>query len=138
MSDAQTNKQLVVTWLATLGESPEKAAEGITRDFRWVCPRSATTMFEGLPREQRGVEGLRRLLELDVVLYQSGHHGKNDVHFLIAEGDRVVMQQDFETIAKNGRPYRNTYCFTFRVEGDKIAEVWEHADTLHTKQVCLD
>ncbi len=48
------------------------------------------------------------------------------------EQGRVVMQQDFATRTKNGKPCRNTCC-TFRLEDGKIAEVFEHADTLHSK-----
>jgi ketosteroid isomerase-like protein len=36
-----------------------------------------------------------------------------------------------------GELYHNFYCFTFRVEGEKVAEVWEHADTLYVYRKCL-
>lgn len=137
MADPESNKQIAANFLVALNESPEKAAELITEDFKWVMPHSSVELFPQLAsRELKGVDGLRQLLSLDEEIYENGHHGTSDVHFMIAADDWVVLQQDFETVALGGVPYRNTYCFTIRIAGDKIAEIWQHVDTLHMKMVC--
>lgn len=137
MPDSEANKQTVINFLQAWSEDPDKGAEFVTENFRWMAPRSITTIFPHLEsRELRGRQALKLALALDEEIYENGHHGTSYVHFMIAADDWVVLQQDFETRTKDGRPYRNTYCFTFRLEGDKIAEFWEHADTLYNKLTC--
>ena len=60
-----------------------------------------------------------------------------NVHFLVAEGDIVVMEFDAGYTTFEGEPYHNQYCLVIRVEGDRIAEVREHADTHYSYEVCL-
>ena len=135
-TESERSKEIVLLWLTALQEGPEKAAEGITEDFRWVLPQSAAEEF-GFPRELRGVEGLQALLSMDEKIYKEKHLGDMNMHFAIAEGDRVAIQMDYKATTMKGELYHNFYCFTFRVEGEKVAEVWEHADTLYVYRKCL-
>jgi ketosteroid isomerase-like protein len=48
---------------------------------------------------------------------------------IFGEGDRVCVQATGEARTKSGKAYNNTYCFVFRMRGDKIAEVTEYLDT---------
>ena len=87
----------------------------------------------------RGPEGLADLPHLDQALYRGYQEnaGTMNVHFLIAEGDLVVMEFDAGYTTFEGEPYHNQYCLVIRVEGDRIAEVREHADTHYSYEVCL-
>jgi uncharacterized protein len=46
-----------------------------------------------------------------------------------AENDLVVVEARGEAQTKDGRSYKNTYCFVFRFEDGKIIESREYMDT---------
>ena len=48
---------------------------------------------------------------------------------LVAEGDTVVMQARGRSTTKSGKPYNNSYCQIFRVEGGKVKAMTEYLDT---------
>jgi hypothetical protein len=48
---------------------------------------------------------------------------------IFGEGDLVCVQATGEGRTKSGQAYNNTYCFVFRLRGNKIAEVTEYLDT---------
>lgn len=48
---------------------------------------------------------------------------------LIADGDFVAMQAHGKSMAKNGKPYNNSYCQIFRIAGGKVKEITEYLDT---------
>jgi ketosteroid isomerase-like protein len=56
---------------------------------------------------------------------------------VIAEGDFVVATGDADTIAMNGRRYRQRYSFFLRFAGDLIAEGREYNDTNLVREVFL-
>ena len=51
------------------------------------------------------------------------------VHNVIAEGEWVAVQLTGEATTRDGRPYNNTYCHVFRVNGGKIVEATEYFDS---------
>lgn len=48
---------------------------------------------------------------------------------MIAEDDLVVVEFEGNVTTKTGKPYNNSYCYIFRVENGKIAEITEYFDT---------
>jgi len=50
-------------------------------------------------------------------------------HQLVAEGDTVVVQARGRSTTKTGKPYDNSYCQVFRVEGGKVKSMVEYLDT---------
>lgn len=50
------------------------------------------------------------------------------VHHLWAEGDHVVIHWDGEAVAKDGKPYRNSYVWIFRMRDGRAAEVTAFLD----------
>jgi len=46
-----------------------------------------------------------------------------------AENDMVVVEAQGEARTKDGRNYRNTYCFVFKLANGKITESREYMDT---------
>ncbi|MFN0089742.1 MAG: nuclear transport factor 2 family protein [Acidimicrobiales bacterium] len=44
-------------------------------------------------------------------------------------GDKVVLQWEGSAEGTNGRPYRQTYCWVMRLDGDQVAEVTAYLDT---------
>ena len=47
----------------------------------------------------------------------------------LAENDTVIVEARGEARTKDGRAYKNTYCFVFRFESGKIIEIREYMDT---------
>lgn len=48
---------------------------------------------------------------------------------MVAEGDTVVVQARGRSTTKTGKPYNNSYCQVFRVEGGKVKSITEYLDT---------
>lgn len=48
---------------------------------------------------------------------------------MVAEGDTVVVQARGRSTTKSGKPYDNSYCQLFRVEGGKVKAITEYLDT---------
>ena len=57
---------------------------------------------------------------------------------IICEGEHVAALGHCDTIADNGRPYRQRYNFYLRFEGDLIAEGREYNDTDLVRGVFID
>jgi uncharacterized protein len=51
------------------------------------------------------------------------------VRNVVAEDDLVVVEAQGEARTKDGRNYKNTYCFVFKFENGKIIESREYMDT---------
>jgi hypothetical protein len=138
MPAADENKAIVGAFLAN-GVSSDASIAMVTDDFRWVGPRSMHFLFEG-GHALEGGESLRGLPHLDHALYQGyaadGEHA--NTHFLIAEGDIVVMEFDAKFSGWEGEAYHNHYCLVFVLRDGKIAEVREHADTKYVWDTLLD
>lgn len=56
---------------------------------------------------------------------------------IICEGPHVALLAEADTVAANGRPYRQRYNFYLRFDGDKIAEGREYNDTNLIREVFL-
>lgn len=47
---------------------------------------------------------------------------------LWADGDHVIIEWDGEALAKDGKPYRNSYLWIFRMQGGRATEVTAYLD----------
>ena len=50
------------------------------------------------------------------------------VRYIWSKGDTVAVQWDGEATARDGRPYRNSYVWIFRMRGNQAAEVTAYLD----------
>jgi uncharacterized protein len=57
---------------------------------------------------------------------------------LIAEGDYVVVEARGRNTTKQGKPYNNVYCHVLRLEGGKLKEWTEYADSALVNAVLGD
>jgi uncharacterized protein len=138
VATGEENKALVSEFLAN-GVSSDAAIAMVTEDFRWDGPRSMEFLFES-GHALEGPESLRGLPFLDHALYKGYESGgKNtNVHFMIAEGDIVVMEFDARFTGWEGEQYHNFYCLVFIIRDGRIAEVREHADTKYVWNTLLE
>lgn len=50
------------------------------------------------------------------------------IRHLWADGDRVMIEWDGEAVAKDGKPYRNSYLWIFRMQDGRATEVTAYLD----------
>jgi hypothetical protein len=113
----------------------------VSDDFQWIGPPSMAELFGNDEGVLRGREGLAGLPFIDKALYkgyvETEESANANIHFMIAEGDIVVMEFDAAYTTYDGDSYHNQYCIVIRVRDDKICEVREHADTRYSFEVCM-
>ena len=137
MSDAPSRIDIVKAWFK--GHIDSEAGQAfVTDDMVFRMPASGDReLTGGLP--WKGRESLRRLGILDRALYKTyGLPSTMNLHFMIEEGDYVLMQFDSRFDTWTGRKYHNYYVIAIRFEGDKIAEAWDLADTAYLEATIFD
>jgi uncharacterized protein len=100
----------------------------MAEDFRWVFPGNWTWSGSWGPRSV-ALDGLLRPLMAQFVDYRS------EADLILADGDRVMVQARGYATTKRGEPYRQTYCYIFRVADGRLTEVVEHCDTALVERV---
>jgi ketosteroid isomerase-like protein len=131
---AAANKDLVQQWFA-LGLSSPEALELVRDDVRWHLPPALASLLKDDVGAAEGPAGLRWVSRMSDAVY--AERRPSEVDFLIADGDWVVMQMVVNSRLHTG-DYRNRYCFTIRCEEGRIAEIYEHLDSLHFFRAALD
>lgn len=121
---AAENRELLRGVFAEMAAGNLRALSDVmTEDFRWVFPGDWSWSGVWEPKEVV----VRGMLRPILAQLQPGYRIEPD--FLVAEGDRVVVQARGYGVTRRGEPYRQTYCFVFRVVDGRIAEVVEHCDS---------
>src|SRR5690349_4711747 len=123
MSTTEENRRLITHVFDELArDNPAPFADAMAEDLRWTTPgRSVwSRTFQGKARVQNELLGMVRKQLVARVRLQ--------VHRILADGDRVVVEADGQATTKRGQPYNNQYCLIFRIAGGKITEVTEYID----------
>ena len=121
---ATENKQLLQGIFAELERgNPRPFVDSFADDVRWTVmgttPWSRT--YDGKAAVLRDLLGpLRERLVHSVRVTPTR---------ILADEDCVVVEARGEATTKNGRPYNNTYCWIFRLDGGKVRDITEHLDT---------
>jgi uncharacterized protein len=122
--DAAENKELVREVFEELAQGNGRPfVDLLGDDIRWRI--IGTTEWSGT---WEGKEAVRRGL-LDPLFDQFATRYRNTAIRLIAEDDYVVIECRGDVTTKEGRPYRNTYCYVCRFDGGKVRELTEYCDT---------
>ncbi len=132
MNTVTDNKQCVMRYFDIIcGRRTDLPIEDcFTIDARWHVPFS-NPMIK--PNPKCGLAGVMEVLTSGVDIYQ---RDSLDIHIESMIGDQsdVAVQLTLNARLANGAPYNNRYFFRFRLEGERIAEVWEYLDTLHQQR----
>jgi uncharacterized protein len=123
MSSAE-NKQLMQDIFAGMAQGNSRLlVEAMADDFSWTV--SGNTKWSKTYAGKQAVLG-----ELFATLRSriDGHIRTVGDRF-IADGDHVVVEAHGNNTTITGRPYKNRYCFVFRLAGGKLKEVTEYMDT---------
>lgn len=121
---AADNKKLIETMFAELsrGNGPGYL-EHLADDVQFTI--MGTTKFSGT------FNGKGEVVEKLLTPLMSQLEGglAITVDRMVAEGDTVVVQARGKSTTKAGKPYNNSYCQVFRVEGGKVKAITEYLDT---------
>jgi uncharacterized protein len=123
-STTERNRKLIEGIFAELAQNnPQPFRDALADDVRWSTPGSSVW--------SRTFTGKQAVLNdlLAMVRGQLVERVRLTVQRILADGDHVVLQATGQATTKKGKPYNNTYCFLYRIAGDKIAEVTEYLDT---------
>lgn len=118
------NKKHIETMFAELSRgNGEGYLNGLADDVQFTI--EGTTKFSGTFNGKQDVVA-RLLMPL-----MAGLEGALvlTVDRMIAEGDTVVVQAHGKSTSKSGKPYNNSYCQVFRLEGGKVKSINEYLDT---------
>jgi ketosteroid isomerase-like protein len=125
-SDASSGKALVVAFFAALSSDDTVTVNEIVDpagDFWVLSHRRAVPASAWL-------DGFRHLIR-----DRAPGGVKFTVSTLTAEDDRVAAVVECHAAFDDGRVYQNMYHFLIRVDGGRIAQLWEYGDTLHAERV---
>jgi ketosteroid isomerase-like protein len=83
--------------------------------------------------ERRGTTEVRHLRE-HIVQTLYPHGSDVDVQAVVAEGDRVVVQQTIRAVTNKGEDYLNFYVLVYELTTDgRIHTVWEYLNNLYSQ-----
>ena len=128
MTSDQSRQIVLDAWKAFASQDPAQAAPYFTEDAEWIAPAGNATAV--------ALEGPSHMIGRDAIAAFATQGFRRmfsevQIEFLTvaAEGETVVVEERMRARA-NGRPYDNTYCFIFKLEGGRIRQVREYMDTL--------
>ncbi|MGH8011185.1 MAG: nuclear transport factor 2 family protein [Candidatus Binataceae bacterium] len=125
-------KQLAIKFLDNFNHAdPEVFASLVTDDFSFEIVSSLKEfppILGGREFAAREAQTLKRLFPEGLKL---------TFETLICEGPHVIVLAQADTLAMNGRHYRQRYAFYLRFEGARIAEGREYNDTNLVREVFL-
>jgi ketosteroid isomerase-like protein len=121
---AVENKKLIETMFAELSRGNGAGyLDRLADDVRFTI--MGTTKFSGTFNGKGEV--VEKLLTPLMSQLEGGLSVTVDA--MVAEGDTVVVQARGRSTTKSGKPYNNSYCQVFRVEGGKVKTIAEYLDT---------
>jgi ketosteroid isomerase-like protein len=106
-------------------------AEQLTDDIRWWVPQSVTK--RGLVEYPlRGRDRILDVVTSEGMYLRTGRIWTvHDVALSVDRSKAAVRATLDATVAATGESYQNSYAFFLRLEGMKVAEVWECFDSAY-------
>jgi ketosteroid isomerase-like protein len=118
------NKQLMQEIFDGLSRGDSKPfVDSLADDVRWTLIGTTdwSRTFDGKEEVRTGL--------LDPLFGQFADRYTSEASRFTAEEDRVVVEARGNVTTKAGRPYRNTYCYVFRIADGRVSEITEYFDT---------
>ena len=130
--DLDERKRRATKFLENFNQAdPEVFANLVSEDFHFEI----VSGLKEFPPISGGREFAAREAQTLKQLFPGGL--RLEIETLIAEDQHVVALARANTVAMNGKPYRQRYAFYLRFEGDRIAEGREYNDTNLVREVFL-
>ncbi|MBN8942478.1 MAG: nuclear transport factor 2 family protein [Rhizobiales bacterium] len=122
--NASDNKAILKTVFDALAEGNSRPfVDSMADEFRWT--------IAGQSQWSRTYDGKAAVIDALFPVLRARIEGRTRTiaQRFIADGDLVVVEAHGDNTAKDGRPYRNSYCMVFRLAGGKLIELTEYMDT---------
>jgi ketosteroid isomerase-like protein len=138
MSDQQREEEMKALALAYLAAPGKRDLEGMRKLFAddvimW-WPPSAAKQFGG----GKYIQGADTFVEFAGEPIDNIYRRETinwEIHRMVVDGDFVWIQTTMTATTPRDVPYENMYFVLLRIEGDKIAEIWESIDTAYAYAV---
>jgi ketosteroid isomerase-like protein len=128
---AQANRQLLASIFASLAVGDGRPLlDAMADDFSWRFAGEWSWVRRNWGATKREV---RTNLLQPLMRQFAEYRCKADE--IIAEGDRVVVRASADAVTTRGERYPQSYCYVFRVENGRLAEVSEYCDTALVERV---
>lgn len=129
---AEEQKRRAIRFLENFNHPDRRVFEElITEDFTFEIVTAIKEFPPARGKKEFAVGETERLK----ALFPGGL--KMKIGTVICEGPHVAVQAEADTVAMNGRPYKQRYHFYLRFEGELIAEGREYNDTNLVREVFL-
>jgi ketosteroid isomerase-like protein len=121
-SGAAYNRKLVARAFSDWADGTGSVFDILSDDVLWTIPGSGPTAGAYKGRQAYIDAAVTPLMQrlIGPVIPRVSH--------IWAVEDRVIIQWDQETPARDGHPYRNTYVWIFTIEDEKVVEVTAFLD----------
>jgi ketosteroid isomerase-like protein len=135
---ADARSAVIALYQAYGSRDPAQIRACLTEDAVWIAPPgNATQVALGLgdAGDAGAPDGSNNLGRDAIADFMAHRFGQlftgvtNEVRHILADGDHAVIEHRLSATLPNGRPYVNDYCFVFRVENGRVAEIREYMDT---------
>jgi ketosteroid isomerase-like protein len=127
----EENKQFVIaSYQAFATRDRDRIAPFFAEDAEWNQPESnALSVALGRPAGLKGREAILNYFTgtLNGEVFKGS---KVELLTIVAGGDSVVVEQRFEAMVINGRPFKLDYCFVFVLRDGVIQQVRTYFDTV--------
>lgn len=125
-SAIETNKQVALRFLdCAFNMRMDEAISMLTDDATWwVVGDPQRLRVAGLKNRDQTI---RMLANMHKVLPNGMAH---QITGMTAEHERVAVEVEAEGLWKDGKVYRNTYHFLFRVRNNRVSVIREYMDTM--------
>lgn len=120
---------------AMIGADQSVLLGTLSPDVRWWVPPSATAT--GIPRPLAGADAVVALIGEPSNLFAPGSRVWT-LHHVVADGDLAIVHANLAARTRSGADYSNEYALVLRFEEGRVAEVWEHVDTVHFQAQMTD
>jgi len=126
----QDNRRLLAAIFAALAEGDSgPLTDAMSENFRWRFAGEWSWVRDWGDTKQEVRKNLLRPLMAQFADYRSR------AEEIIADGDRVVVRATAEATTTRGDAYPQAYCFVFRVQNGRLADVLEYCDTALVERV---
>ena len=130
MSTPSENKQLLSTIFDALAKGDARPfTDALADDLRWRFAGEWSWVRDWGASKREVRENLLRPLMAQFSDYRAS------AEEILADGDRVVVRARASATTVRGDDYRQAYCYVFRVNDGRIAEVTEYCDTALVERV---
>lgn len=123
-TEAERNRAAIARGLQAWADGTGSPYDLLADDARWT--------ITGNSRAARTYQGKEAFMREVIRPFNARMRDRliPSVHRLYAEGDTVIAHFDAKGVARDGKPYVNSYVWILRMRGDRIVEAHAYFDAI--------